>query len=468
MVSGFFKRNLNRKAESDLSHAASTVNPQDDNKADQDSLLAACLEAMAEGDYSQIPDLDGRLHQALRAMRTAFDNRNKTELERTVQFSVSASEAMAAVSFVTGDVRDVAENTQTIAAAVDELNVAVSQIAEASNMALDSTTETVSAIQQSQASVMRAIGSMDSVTQTTEEAGQRLRQLSGSVQDIGKILATIDAISKQTNLLALNATIEAARAGEAGKGFAVVAGEVKQLANQTARATEDIQKKIGAINSGMDQMLTAMDETSAAVSAGRSDIHTVGNDIAAVIDGSQVAAAQISTTAASVTEQSAAIQEVSRSLSVITQKTDRTRLNAESAIGSVTKSEDLIAEQLLTLQSQDIPDAILDFAKSDHALWKKKLAGMLVGKSDLTAAELASHHDCRLGKWYYQVADSRLKDHPVFRQLEDPHAAVHRHGKAAAELFGQGDRVGALAKYGKMEKASAQVLALLDRLKQAG
>ena len=461
MALSILNRTQSRTSDADPTMGAAAGDLQTDQE------VIACLVAMSEGDYGRIPNKDGPLYAALRAVKASVDARNKADLERAVQFSVGASEAMAAVSFVTGDVRDVDENTQTIAAAMDELNVAVGEIAEASNSALDSTRATAEAIETSQVSVSRAMSSIDGVSHTTEEAGQRLRDLSTSVQDIGKILATIDAISKQTNLLALNATIEAARAGEAGKGFAVVAGEVKQLANQTARATEDIQDKLAAINSGMAQLLSAMEETREAVTAGRSDIHAVGNEIGAIIKGSQAASVQISSTASSVTEQSAAIQEIARSLSIITQKTERTRDHAESAIGSVGRSEDLISQQLVSLQKQEIPDSVLDLAKSDHALWKKKLARMLVGKSDLTAAELSSHKNCRLGKWYTQVDDGPVKRHPAFRDLDTPHAAVHRHGKAAAELFARGDRLGAMDEYNKMEQASRQVMTLLETLKKA-
>ena len=78
-------------------------------------------------------------------------------------------------------------------------------------------------------------------------ASVTINELGESSQEIGKVIRTITSIAQQTNLLALNATIEAARAGEAGKGFAVVANEVKELAKQTATATEDISEKIESI-----------------------------------------------------------------------------------------------------------------------------------------------------------------------------------------------------------------------------
>ena len=80
-----------------------------------------------------------------------------------------------------------------------------------------------------------------------------MRTLSAASADIGKVVQLIQAIAEQTNLLALNATIEAARAGEAGKGFAVVASEVKQLATQTSKATEEISGRIHAVQGATDQ-----------------------------------------------------------------------------------------------------------------------------------------------------------------------------------------------------------------------
>ena len=95
--------------------------------------------------------------------------------------------------------------------------------------------------------------------------GDVIRQLGSRISAIDNILNVIDDVAEQTNLLALNATIEAARAGEAGKGFAVVANEVKELAQETAKATEDIARRVQAIQGDTGAAVTAIEEISAIV-----------------------------------------------------------------------------------------------------------------------------------------------------------------------------------------------------------
>lgn len=191
----------------------------------------------------------------------------------------------------------------------------------------------------------------------------------------------------------------------------------------------------------------------------------VVDKIGAVSHGMVDISQQMAQTASAVNEQSAAVDEISRSLSVIQVKTERSRTCAETVIEVVRRSDKAVQAELDELASRNLPGAIFELAKSDHLAWKRKLALMLLGSDTLPASELKDHHQCRLGKWYDAVKDGSITRDPAFRALEAPHEEVHRHGRQVADLFEKGDRVAAREAYERMEAASGKVIDLLNTLK---
>jgi methyl-accepting chemotaxis protein len=188
------------------------------------------------------------------------------------QMSASADETATQANVVSAASEQVAGNVQTVATGADEMGASIKEIAK--NTAEATRVATT------------AVKSAEATNGTIGKLGQ-------SSAEIGQVIKVITSIAQQTNLLALNATIEAARAGEAGKGFAVVANEVKELAKETAKATEDISRKIEAIQS----------DTKGAVAA----IGQIGSVIVQISDIQN-------TIASAVEEQSATTNEISRNL----------------------------------------------------------------------------------------------------------------------------------------------------------
>ena len=197
-----------------------------------------------------------------------------TALQTTAAtMSGTATETASQATTVAAAAEEAAANVNTVAAAAEELGTSVQEIGrQVSNSA-----------ELAQAAVA--------------ESGQTsalVQELDGAVARIGDVVGLISSIAGQTNLLALNATIEAARAGEAGRGFAVVAAEVKELATQTARATEEISQQIGRIQGATGQAVTAIGGITARIR----DIDSVATAIAAAVE-----------------EQGAATQEIVRNVS---------------------------------------------------------------------------------------------------------------------------------------------------------
>ncbi|MCR6689539.1 methyl-accepting chemotaxis protein [Cellulomonas sp.] len=159
----------------------------------------------------------------------------------TTQIAATAEETAAQAGVVSAAADQVSRNVQTVAAGSEQMGASIREIADNASRAADVARQAVSA-----------------VTTTTDT----MSRLGESSREIGNVVKLITTIAEQTNLLALNATIEAARAGEAGKGFAVVAGEVKELAQETARATEDIARRVESIQGDAGGAVAAIGEIS--------------------------------------------------------------------------------------------------------------------------------------------------------------------------------------------------------------
>jgi methyl-accepting chemotaxis protein len=199
----------------------------------------------------------------------------------TANTQVAASaEETSTQSAVVAEASDlVSRNVQTVASGAEQLGASISEIAQNATEAA--------------AIAGRAMSVVAATTET-------VTQLGSSSQEIGVVVKTITTIAEQTNLLALNATIEAARAGDAGKGFAVVAGEVKELASETARATEEITRRVEGIQADTERAVQAIGEISAII-ASINDYQT--------------------TIAAAVEEQTATTSEMSRSVTEAAEST---------------------------------------------------------------------------------------------------------------------------------------------------
>jgi len=233
------------------------------------------------------------------------------------QMVANAEETAAQAGVVSAAAQQVSTNVQTVAAGTEEMSASIREIAKNAQ----------------EAAKVAAIGVV-----AADSASETISKLGLSSAEIGKVIKTITSIAQQTNLLALNATIEAARAGEAGKGFAVVANEVKELAKETAKATEDISQKIEKIQSDTNHAVAAISEINGVINK----ISDYQNTIASAVE-----------------EQTATTNEITRNIS-------------EAAQGSTEIAQNILgvaeAARNTTMGATDTEKAALELARMAASL----------------------------------------------------------------------------------------------------
>jgi len=276
----------------------------------------------------EVGQMASALNRAMAKLRAAMNL-----MGNNAQGLASASEELSAVSSqMKGSADDSALQAQSVSAAAEQVSMNVQTVAAGTEQMSASIREIAKNTNDASGVAAKAVEIADTARTTVATLGE-------SSAEIGNVIKVINSIAEQTNLLALNATIEAARAGEAGKGFAVVASEVKELARETSKATEDIGNRIDAIQN----------DTRAAVAAIA--------EIAAIIE--QINDTQ-STIASAVEEQTATTNEMSRSVTeAATGSTDiastimgvaRTAAETTAAAGSTAQAADDLARMAAELQ----------------------------------------------------------------------------------------------------------------------
>lgn len=257
------------------------------------------------------------------------------------------------------------ETSNTLASASTELTATASQLSEnakttceESQLTANASEEVAASVQTVAANIEEMVASIKEISRNTHDSANKtlmtrekavesnklIEKLGTSSQEIGDVIKVINSIAQQTNLLALNATIEAARAGEAGKGFAVVATEVKELAKQTAKATEEITKKIGMIQADTKNAIGSIGEIAQSVES----LSTISSAVAAAVEEQTATANEISRV---VVEAKTGVDSIAKTVKVLATRAQESTVSAQQTHSASTELSQL-AERLGALLSE--------------------------------------------------------------------------------------------------------------------
>jgi PAS domain S-box-containing protein len=311
--------------------------------------VAATIGQLADGDLTA--QMTGRYAGDFEKLAEAV-NRLSTQVHSAIQqIATNASSLVSSAEEMTATSQQMASNAEETATQANVVSAASEEVSKNVGVVATGSEEMLASIREISKSANEAARVAKQAVGVAENTNGTISKLGDSSLEIGKVIKVITSIAQQTNLLALNATIEAARAGEAGKGFAVVANEVKELAKETARATEEIGQKIEAIQGDTKGAVTAIGEISGIIN----QINDISNTIASAVEEQTATTNEIGR---NVTEAAKGTTEIAQNISGVAQAAKETTQGA---------SDTQTASRALSQMAAQLQDLVGQFKLDDGA-----------------------------------------------------------------------------------------------------
>ncbi len=291
--------------------------------------------------YNPILDQNGKV---FKVVKYASDvTKQKKLLQALAQMAIDLG---AAAEELTATASSMSENSQKTTNEAASASSAAEEVARGVSTVAASTEEMTASIKEISRTSASAAEMSKVSSKKAEDANQLVKQLGDSSMEIGSVVKTINSIAQQTNLLALNATIEAARAGAAGKGFAVVANEVKELAKQTAKATEEITAKINVIQGDSKNAVTSINDITNAIN----ELNNLSLTTASAVEEQS---ATTNSVAKTVHESNVAVESIAKTIRLVSEAASDSAAGANQTL-SAAKSLNALAEKLKSLVEEGV------------------------------------------------------------------------------------------------------------------
>lgn len=362
-----------------------------------------------------------------------------------------------------------AEDSLAVSAAMQELNAGIEEVANSVASVAHDSKETLEKLDKGFHALDTMIDSLGQIDAEQAKVASHVNELHTHVNNMGKVMDVIKGIAEQTNMLALNASIEAARAGEYGRGFSVVADEVRKLADHTKQSVTTITDDMRGLYEITQDIASLVQDSSARLHRGAEDSHRVVDDLTHINDVLQKLGEHFEEIAAIVEQQAISTDDITirnhRIAEAVEKGVDIGQRTGE-AVYHLSKMIDQYRVDFISSNLKMSQEDLLQLAITDHLLWRWKIYNLLLGFEKIDEKTIASHTDCRLGKWYYGTAKRLFGNTEAYRNIEAPHIRVHELAKEAAQAYNQGNKARAEECLRELAHASREVIATLETMKQ--
>ncbi len=431
--------------------------------------------AEGDGDLTRRLDEEGsdefaELGRSFNVFAVKIHDLLKRIAQLTTVLSQTSHEVSEAAYSTDDSMTKLRENTHTVVVATEEMSATAREVAGNANEVSSSTKEADSVAVDGKSTVQQSIVAINSFAEEFNDAAVTIDSLRGETENIGGILDVIRGISEQTNLLALNAAIEAARAGEQGRGFAVVADEVRTLAHRSHESTSEIQELIERLQTQAGSAVEKIQRGHERITETVAKAEHAGGALEQITGAVGTITDMTTQIASAAEEQSVVVGDISSNVAEIDVLATETAGNANGTTALAANLQQVMAEvtqELRQFRFANDEQLVLAQARSAHLNWKGRLREFLDGNGLLSSDQVASHHHCDLGKWYYGEGKDRFGDHPQFQAIEQPHEHIHQCIKRVVELKEGGDEAGAETAFAEVTRLSEEIVGRLDKFGEA-